>query len=90
MILHPESFVALIPEHEREQWKQRAFERASKQDDFWTDVLMGQRQAFVRRTTRRFESPDGSVCQAREESSMLLNPQSRLDPTTGYFTDENS
>jgi fatty acid synthase len=86
LILHPQAFIDLIPEEKRQAWMASANSRLERQKRFWPEVAMGKRAAYEKRAHRRFDAPDGSVCQANEEAKMLLNPDARLDLSTGIFT----
>jgi fatty acid synthase len=78
LILHPQAFLLAIPEDQREEFIQRAGQRQRQGDHRWEEIRMGKSEAFSRAQHRRFRAKDGSKEQAEEESSMLLNPESRL------------
>ncbi len=85
LVLHPDAFLAAVPADERSVWQARADERLDRARAAWTDVLMGRRKLFTKRTDRRFVAADGSDAQADEEAAMLLDPGARLDPAGGVY-----
>ncbi len=86
LILHPAAFVALLSPQERERYDQRATSRLADARERWARVWMGERDAFARRAERRFNHPDHTPEQEAEEAALLLNPNARLDPSTGRYT----
>jgi fatty acid synthase len=78
LVVHPDAFLAAIPEKEKEEYTKRAALRKRSGERRWEEIRMGKAQAFTRVQHRRFRAKDGSKAQAIEESSMLLNPDARL------------
>ncbi len=88
MVLHPETFEALVPASELEQWRARVADRARWADAQRAAILVGERVAFEKRTDRRFVAADGTAEQADEEAALLLDPDALLSLETGRFTGE--
>jgi hypothetical protein len=90
LILHPQAFPLAIPEEQREEFIQRAGQRQRQRqrDHRWEEIRMGKSEAFSRAQHRRFRERIAVKRPAEEESSMLLNPESRL--AKGIFKRDRS
>jgi len=78
LVLHPDIFLAAIPQEDREEYRSKAQKRRRNGEYRWEEIKMGHVRAFERVQNRRFVSKDGSKEQAEEEAAMLLSPEARL------------
>ena len=85
LVLHSDAFVAALSQAQRADWQERSGLRLVTARRAWTDVILGRRKLFAKRTDRRFVAPDGSDAQADEEARMLLDPRARFEPDKGVY-----
>ncbi len=83
-VVHPEAFVATLPEGERESYRERAAARQRDGKQRLLDAMCGGRPAYQRPPNRRLS---GSVPEADIESTMLLDPAARLGAAGSYAGD---
>ncbi|MFT7580499.1 MAG: fatty acid synthase, partial [Myxococcota bacterium] len=85
LVIHPDAFVSMLDDDQRASWAARRDIRLDSAASERAKILLDQRTAYEKRNERRFKSADGSVCQAREETEMLLDPDARMDLGKGFF-----
>ena len=85
LILHPDTFVSLLSAEQRHTYLQQAQLRSQQGQRDWAAIQMGRKQAFTKRSERRFEAVDGTPVQAEEEAQMLLDPEARLNQSQRYI-----
>jgi acyl transferase domain-containing protein len=84
LFIHPDAFVAALDEEERREWRASVTARKRASRESRASMMRGEESLLHVRTERRFEAPDGSKCQEREEVDTLLDASSRLDSNGRY------
>lgn len=79
LLIHPHAFEAQLSEDQWQTWQRNVARRVRDARETRTAILRGETPAVAIRTERRFDAPDGSPCQQREEIDALLDESSRLD-----------
>jgi len=79
LLIHPHAFEAQLSEDQWQTWQRNVARRVRDARETRTAILRGETPAVAIRTERRFDAPDGSPCQQREEIDALLDESSRLN-----------
>lgn len=85
LVVHPDAFLSLLSEEERTTYLERSQQRRRQANNDWASILLGEKQAYQKRTERRFEAADGTSDQADEEATLLLHEDSRFHPQHGRY-----
>ncbi len=78
LLLHPDAFLAAIPEDRRAAWTRAARERREEGRLGWARAMQGISAPYARRSARRLPGADGSEAQAVAEIALLTDPAARL------------
>jgi glutaredoxin-related protein len=84
--MHPEAVLSQLSDEARTAYEAKSAERTRLRDVELTHSMMELKPFFEARTHRRFDAADGTPCQLREESAMLLDADSRLDAAGRFAT----
>ncbi|GAA3962715.1 fatty acid synthase subunit beta domain-containing protein [Gordonia caeni] len=80
-VVHPEAFIASLPDEQREEYRERAAQRLRDGRQRLLAAMCGQEPAYQRPPNRRF---DEAVDEHDAEAAVLLDPQVRLDTEGAY------
>ena len=86
LVMHPEAVLSQLSDEARTAYEAKSAERTRLRDVELTHSMMELKPFFEARTHRRFDAADGTPCQLREESAMLLDADSRLDAAGRFAT----
>lgn len=84
LFIHPHAFEAALPAEAWAEWRNKVAQRARTARETRAAILRGEQPLVSIRTERRFDAPDGSRCQQREEIDTLLHRNSYLDASGRY------
>ena len=85
LLLHPEAFVAALPETMRETWRTAAAARRERGRLDWIRAMHGDGAVFTRPNGRRLPHADGSDPQLLAETALLTDETARLDAASGLY-----
>ena len=85
LLLHPEAFVAALPETMRETWRTAAAARRERGRLDWIRAMHGDGAVFTRPNGRRLPHADGSDPQLLAEAALLTDETARLDAASGLY-----
>lgn len=85
LLLHPDAFLAAIPEERREAWRAAAARRLEQGRLGLLAAMRGERGVYARRNGRRLPHADGGEAQLEAEIALLRDPEARLDPQSGLY-----
>ncbi|WLP91353.1 polyketide synthase [Gordonia sp. NB41Y] len=82
-VVHPEAFIASLPEAQREVYRTAAAERERNGNQRLLEAMCGGEAAYRRPANRRF---DEALDEHDAEAGLLLDPSARLSATDAYAT----